>query len=47
MLKKGIADVDVLRSSDQWFGVTYQEDKQTVIDAISGLIKKGYYPEKL
>ncbi len=47
MLKKGIADVEVLRSSDQWFGVTYQEDKQTVIDAIADLIKKGYYPDKL
>ena len=47
MLKKGLADVEVLRSSDQWFGVTYQEDKQTVIDAMSALVKKGYYPEKL
>lgn len=47
MLKQGIANVDVLRSSDQWFGVTYQEDKQTVIDAISDLVKKGYYPERL
>ncbi len=47
MLKKGVADVDVLRSSDRWFGVTYQEDKQTVIDAISELIEKGYYPQSL
>ena len=47
MLKKGLADVQVLRSSDQWFGVTYQEDKQAVIDAIADLIKKGYYPEQL
>lgn len=47
MLKKGIADVEVLRSSDQWFGVTYQEDKQTVVDAISALIQKGFYPECL
>ena len=47
MLKKGIADVQVLRSSDQWFGVTYQEDKQAVTDAIASLIKKGYYPEQL
>ena len=47
MLKKGLADVQVLRSSDQWFGVTYQEDEQAVIDAIADLIKKGYYPEQL
>lgn len=47
MLKQGIADVEVLSSSDRWFGVTYQEDKQTVVDAIAELIAKGYYPEKL
>lgn len=47
MLKKGIADVEVLRSQEQWFGVTYQEDKQTVVDAISALIQKGYYSECL
>ncbi len=44
MLSKGIASVDVLSSSDSWFGVTYQEDKQFVIDEIAKLIEKGYYP---
>lgn len=46
MLKQGIANVDVLRSSDQWFGVTYIEDKQFVIDEIAKLIEKGYYPAR-
>ncbi len=44
MLNQGIASVDVLSSPDSWFGVTYQEDKQFVIDEIAKLIQKGYYP---
>ena len=39
--------VKVLETTDKWFGVTYQEDKQTVIDAFSDLIKKGIYKTPL
>ena len=39
--------VKVLKSNDEWFGVTYKEDKQTVKDSIQALIDKGIYPEKL
>ena len=47
LLKEGKAEVKVLRSHDQWFGVTYQEDKAAVIEAVQGLIEKGIYPERL
>lgn len=47
LLKEGKAQVKVLRSHDQWFGVTYQEDKAAVIEAVRGLIEKGIYPERL
>ena len=47
LLKEGKAQVKVLRSHDQWFGVTYQEDKAAVIEAVQGLIEKGIYPERL
>lgn len=47
LLKEGKAQVKVLKSHDQWFGVTYQEDKAAVVESIRGLIEKGIYPERL
>ena len=47
MVEKSIADVKVLTTNDKWFGMTYQEDRQLVRDAIAEKIKSGYYPEKL
>ncbi len=47
LLKDGRAQVQVLRCLDQWFGVTYQEDKPRVCESIRGLRKKGVYPERL
>lgn len=42
MLKEGI-EFSVLPSDDKWFGVTYKEDKPTVIESFRELIKKGIY----
>jgi UTP-glucose-1-phosphate uridylyltransferase len=39
------ASVKVLKSPDEWFGVTYKEDKPRVIKAIEDLKKAGAYPE--
>jgi len=47
LLKEGKADVTVLKSIDRWYGVTYKEDKETVVNAIKGLKEAGCYPEKL
>lgn len=47
LVKEGKAEVRVLETRDKWFGVTYKEDRQTVIDALRVLIDKGIYPEKL
>lgn len=41
------ASVKVLKTNDKWFGVTYKEDKQSVVDSIHDLIEKGLYPSKL
>jgi UTP-glucose-1-phosphate uridylyltransferase len=41
------AKVKVLTTHDAWFGVTYREDKQHVVDSVNALIAKGLYPEKL
>ena len=47
LLKEDLVDVTVLKSQDNWFGVTYKEDKQSVIDSIKELIIDGVYPNKL
>lgn len=47
LLKKGVILVEVLKSRDNWFGVTYQEDRKMVEDAFSRLIAKGVYPADL
>ena len=41
------ARVKVLRSNDKWYGVTYKEDKPTVVAALKEMREKGLYPEKL
>lgn len=46
-LREGKATVKVLETPDKWFGVTYKEDKQTVVDSLKALIAGGAYPEKL
>lgn len=47
LLEEGKAAVTVLKSHDQWHGVTYQEDKPVVVKAIQGLKDSGLYPKYL
>jgi NDP-sugar pyrophosphorylase family protein len=46
LLKEG-AQVSVLPSRDAWFGVTYKEDKQKVVDSFKALYAKGAYAPDL
>lgn len=46
-IRSGQASVRVLETRDRWFGVTYREDKESVVESIRQLIAKGEYPEKL
>lgn len=41
------AKVRVLRTPDSWFGVTYQDDRPRVVEAVRRLIARGEYPENL
>ena len=41
------AAVTVLRSTDKWYGVTYREDKPTVVAALAKKVADGLYPENL
>jgi hypothetical protein len=47
LVAAGQARVKMLQSSDAWFGVTYREDRPTVVASIGELIKLGLYPENL
>lgn len=47
LVQKGRASVQVLKTKDRWYGVTYKEDKPMVMEAIRRLKKEGLYPEKL
>ena len=40
-------DVFVLNSDEAWFGVTYQEDRDFVMNEILKLIKNNRYPQKI
>lgn len=41
------ASVDVLHSKDKWYGVTYKEDKPSVVKAIQTLQNEGVYPTNI
>lgn len=47
MIKTGKADVQVLYSPDKWYGVTYQEDKDSVSVAMRTMKAEGKYPQEL
>ncbi|MBO5316123.1 MAG: nucleotidyltransferase [Clostridia bacterium] len=44
LIDEGKADVKVIENEDKWFGVTYKEDKETVVKAFRNLIANGTYP---
>ncbi len=47
VIKNKEAKVKVLESNDKWFGVTYKEDKQHVVDSINKIVEAGVYPKSL
>jgi NDP-sugar pyrophosphorylase family protein len=47
LIQAGEARVKVLRTVDEWFGVTYREDRPRAVEHIRRLIDGGYYPRRL
>lgn len=41
------ATVTVLTTKEQWYGITYKEDKPIVMKAIQDMKDKSIYPDKL
>lgn len=46
-LREGKCTVKVLETRDKWFGVTYKEDKELVVNSFKKLIANGVYREEL
>lgn len=47
LIENGTASCKVLDTTSKWFGVTYPEDRQSVVDKIQALVDAGAYPEHL
>jgi dTDP-glucose pyrophosphorylase len=47
LIAGGKVKVKVLDSPSKWFGVTYAEDRASVVEKIKKLVEEGEYPEKL
>lgn len=47
LINSGTSTCKVLDTTSKWFGVTYAEDRQGVVDKIQALINAGEYPAKL
>lgn len=47
LLRAGKITVKVLETRDSWFGVTYREDKEYVVNSFKKLIEDGVYAEDL
>jgi len=47
LIQAGKAQVEVLETKDEWFGVTYQEDQASVQAAFRALTEAGVYPDGL
>ena len=44
LIAEGEKRVRVLTAADKWYGVTYREDKESVVAAIGAMIESGKYP---
>lgn len=47
LIREGRATIRVLETPDRWFGVTYREDKASVVARIQDLVRTGEYPGSL
>ena len=47
LMRRDALEVSVLHSADRWFGMTYQQDRETVAAELRRLHGEGVYPESL
>lgn len=47
MIQNGTGTVKVLDTTSKWFGVTYAEDRPSVVEKLAALHEAGEYPDKM
>lgn len=47
MIQEEKASVDLIQTTSKWYGITYKEDKEKIIDAISKMKEEKIYPNNL
>ncbi len=47
LIERGEASLRVLQSGADWFGMTYKEDRESVIRNVRELVESGQYPDPL
>jgi len=47
LINKGEATCDILSTTAVWYGVTYKEDKDFVVNSLKALVEAGNYPKGL
>ena len=47
IVTSGAGELKVFESTDKWFGVTYQSDRENVMRELAEKFRTGYYPEQL
>jgi UTP-glucose-1-phosphate uridylyltransferase len=47
LIRNRECEVQVLSTPEKWFGLTFAEDKKTVVQKIKRLVESGKYPSKL
>lgn len=45
--KDNYASTEIIETSAKWYGITYKEDKDNVVNSINELVSNGIYPNKL
>ncbi len=46
-MQKNKAKVEIISTDSRWYGVTYHEDKDIVVNAIHKMVEEGIYPNKI
>ncbi|MFI3330935.1 MAG: nucleotidyltransferase [Rikenellaceae bacterium] len=47
LITEKTSEMKVLTTDARWFGVTYKQDREMVVESIKNLVEQGIYPKKL
>ncbi len=47
LIEEGKIKVNVIDTNEKWYGITYKEDKESLVNSINKMIEEGKYPKDL